>query len=805
VGEIIMQYGENIKTYKRVKSSMVISNDKEGDGAKIIAKSIMFFCVAILVSRVIMINKSAPFGIAFLLTILFLGDNKLSLFVGLGSILGYITTIGVLENSLMYITIVPTLVIICLILNSFIKKNIQKFAIIGATLIMIFAYTMLVNQYTLLLALGNTALEGVSIIPVYLILEYSINSFKKIRTKHLFSNEEIVSMSILIALIIAGTWGIEVFNISILSVLSIAVVSIIGYVCGTSIGATAGIAMGVIVGMSSQNIFGYATVLGVCALTSGIFREGGKLISSLASFIVFCIMKIYIATYIPEGISQFILAEGILSTALFVVIPNDIYETISGELDVEKKSKRYEEGYVNKVKGIFTDRLDKFSEVLLNMAGTLNNLADNDKLDMSTKSSGLIENLANRVCNSCDTCGICWGREMINTYKAFGELLENAQNRTNIFPQLLEKKCIRKASLIRNTEDIINKFIISEMWRSRLAEGRELIANQFNNMAKSVDEIMEEFSSDFNEDKDSEKKIIRILEKYDIEIDDVFAIKDKNERLNIQITCNCCNGRNLCVKKMLPLINDCVGYKMKLKADGCKINPITNKCTAMFEEVPKFGVTTSVSRACKDGQTIFGDNFNFGEGYDGSYMMVISDGMGSGPQAGRESKAVVELIEKFTGAGFSRTTAINTVNSIMSLKFSEDEKFSTVDLSAIDLYSGEVDFMKVGAVASIVKSSDTIDIIKSRSLPIGILDEADIEIHSKKVKNGDLIVMLTDGITDCDEESSGKIDWILDYLCRNDNVSPEELSKGIINEAKRIGKNKVKDDMTVMVSRVHTA
>lgn len=800
-----MQYGEDIRTYKRVKSSMVINNDRDGDGAKIVAKSIMFFCVAILVSRVIMINKSAPFGIAFLLTILFLGDNKLTLFVGLGSILGYITTIGVLENSLMYITIVPTLVIICLILNSFIKRNVQRFVIIGATLIMIFAYTMLVNQYTLLLALGNTALEGVSIIPVYLILEYSINSFKKIRTKHLFSNEEIVSMSILIALIIAGTWGIEIFNISVLSVLSIAVVSIIGYVCGTSIGATAGIAMGVIVGMSSQNIFGYATVLGVCALTSGIFREGGKLISSLASFIVFCIMKIYIATYMPEGISQFILAEGILSTALFIVIPNGIYETISGELDVEKKSKRYEEGYVNKVKGIFTDRLDKFSEVLLNMAGTLNNLADNDKLDMSTKSSGLIENLANRVCNSCDTCGICWGREMINTYKAFGELLESAQNKTNIFPQLLEKKCIRKASLIRNTEDIINKFIISEMWRSRLAEGRGLIANQFNNMAKSVDEIMEEFSSDFNEDKDSEKKIMRILEKYDIEVDDVFSIKDKNERLNIQITCNSCNGRNLCVKKMLPLINDCVDYKMKLKADGCKINPITNKCTAMFEEVPKFGVTTSVSRACKDGQTIFGDNFNFGEGYDGSYMMVISDGMGSGPQAGRESKAVVELIEKFTGAGFSRTTAINTVNSIMSLKFSEDEKFSTVDLSAIDLYSGEVDFMKVGAVASIVKSGDTIDIIKSRSLPIGILDEADIETYSKKVKNGDMIVMLTDGVTDCDEESSGKIDWILDYLCRNDNVSPEELSKGIINEAKRIGKNKVKDDMTVMVSRVHTA
>ncbi|MFR1709921.1 MAG: stage II sporulation protein E [Clostridium sp.] len=800
-----MQYGENIRTYKRIKSDTVTSNERDNDGTRIVAKSIMFFCVAILVSRVIMINKSAPFGIAFLLTILFIGDNRLSLVVGLGSILGYITTIGMLDNYLMYITIVPTLVIICLILNSFIKKRLQKGIIIGVTLIMIFAYTMLVNQYSLILSISNTILEGIGIIPVYLILEYSMNSFKKIRTKHLFSHEEIVSMSILISLIIAGTWGIKVFNISILSVLSIATVSIIGYVCGTSVGATAGIAMGVIVGMSSQNIFGYATVLGLCALTSGMFREGGKLISALSSFIVFCIMKIYISTYMPEGVSQFILAEGILSMGIFIIIPSSLYETISSELDIEKKSIRYEDGYVNKVKGIFTERLDKFSEVLLNMAATLNNLADNDKLDMSSKSSGLIENLANRVCNNCDTCGICWGREMISTYKAFGELLESVQNKTNIFPQLLEKKCIKKASLIRNTEDIINKFIINEMWRSRLAEGRELIANQFSNMAKSVDEIMEEFSSDFNEDKDSEKKIIRILEKYDIEVEDVFAIKDKNERLNIQITCNSCNGRNLCTKKMLPLINDCVDYKMKLKNDGCKINPLTNKCTALFEEVPRFGVTTSVARACKDGQTIFGDNFNFGEGYDGNYMMVLSDGMGSGPQAGRESKAVVELIEKFTGAGFSRITAINTVNSIMSLKFSEDEKFSTVDLSAIDLYSGEIDFMKVGAVASIIKSGDTIDIIKSRSLPIGILDEADIEIHSKKVKSGDIIVMLTDGIIDCDEESSGKVDWILDYLCRNDNGSPEELSKGLLNEAKKIGRNKVKDDMTVMVSKIHIA
>ena len=73
----------------------------------------------------------------------------------------------------------------------------------------------------------------------------------------------------------------------------------------------------------------------------------------------------------------------------------------------------------------------------------------------------------------------------------------------------------------------------------------------------------------------------------------------------------------------------------------------------------------------------------------------------------------------------------------MTLKFCEEEKFSTVDLSSIDLYTGEVDFMKVGAVASFIKSDDTIDIIKSKSLPIGVLDKADIERHKKSVSHGD--------------------------------------------------------------------
>lgn len=99
-------------------------------------------------------------------------------------------------------------------------------------------------------------------------------------------------------------------------------------------------------------------------------------------------------------------------------------------------------------------------------------------------------------------------------------------------------------------------------------------------------------------------------------------------------------------------------------------------------------------------------------------MTLVSDGMGSGPGAGEESKAAVELIEKFTEAGFNNMTAINAVNSIMNMKFAEDEKYATLDMNTVDLYSGDISFMKIGAVASFIKSGDSVEEISSKTLPL---------------------------------------------------------------------------------------
>lgn len=124
-----------------------------------------------------------------------------------------------------------------------------------------------------------------------------------------------------------------------------------------------------------------------------------------------------------------------------------------------------------------------------------------------------MENLADRVCLNCSLNSICWKRETYNTYSSFEELIRNYQENKLTIPQELNDKCVRRTILLKKTEEIVNNYMISEMWRIRLSEGRELLAGQIGNMANSVEEIAEEFSTDIKFNTQAENIIIRILDK----------------------------------------------------------------------------------------------------------------------------------------------------------------------------------------------------------------------------------------------------------------------------------------------------
>lgn len=791
-----MQYGVEVLPYKR-EGKKNVSKGKNNEGVRAGLKYIVLFSVMLLVTRVKLINNMAPFGVAMLMCITSYTSSVSSIVVTMGGVLGYLSLIGQSEYLGLYIIALATTLAFQYIVGRHLEKK-KRIFILGTAIFLEFLLSnFLISGYGLQVSAFSALLQITLIVPICFVLDNGIMGIKELNTKHLFNNEEIISMGILLSLIVAGTWGIEIAGISLMNIFALASIAIVSYICGSSVGAATGVAMGIVAGMCTNNMVAYISMYSICGLITGIFKDVSKWVSAIGFIVVFLILKIYLLE-----VGGFSLIEAGVASLIFVCISNKHYRKLALDLNADKKTVNLTDEYVDKVKEMFAYRLEDFSGLLTNMSGVLNNLIENDKLGMRNKSSALVQCLADRVCSNCDMNHLCWKREIHYTYSAFGELIQNLQENNHIVPNEIERKCTHRNALLRNAEDIITKYMLSEMKRLSLCEGRELLSNQIINISGIIKNIGEDFSKDITINTKVEQDIRRILDKSNINYEDVFSFENKGGSLVVKVSIKNCRNKDIVIKAILPLICKATGIDMCISNDKCNVDYSKNIYEFTFEQAPKFYVSTYASVKCKEGEKCNGDTFNYGGLNDGSYLCVLSDGMGSGPQASRESSAAVQLVNDFMKSGFDKVTAINVVNSIMTMRFDEEEKFTTLDLANIDLNTGEAEFVKVGSVSTFIKSANNISIVRSKSLPIGVLEEADIEIERKMLKNGDFLIMMSDGVSDCDQNEEGD-KWISEYLKNNNFNDPKDLAYALMDEAMKLSKYKIKDDMTVLVSKVY--
>lgn len=792
-----MQYGVKIDNYKRAKDSENVKNNMKIEASSI--GLIMAMVAGLLISRVYLdmtfgvVQVLAPFGLAYLIAITNY-EKKYILSSSLGVIVGYITLFNKVNNFSAYIIISTIVTIISMSKLNKKARNISSFIIVFLGL---FVYGVLVGRSDIILHLIGAISVTALVFPIYYVVSYTLKCIEEINTQHFFSIDEIVSIELFICLLIVGIGTISLNDISFRNIAAILFIVALAFISDTNMGAGAGITMGIILGFATGNLMESIAIYGACGLVAGIFRESGKLFTALSFNIIFVIVTLYSGVF--NNIS---FIEALVGTGIFLLIPKKIYNKISLEINKDKKVGHFSEVRFSEIKDELTERLKDFTEVLSIMGKSLNNLVGNDKLAIKNKGNALVENLSDRTCSDCDMRYMCWKRELHQTYNAFSDLIRNYENNSGTFPHELEKKCIKKYALVKNLEDIMNIYMVNETLKSRLGEGRKILSNHINNMSVTISEIVDEFGNELHLCTDIEKSIKKALLKYGVNFGSLICYNDKNGRIKIKMQMENCMGSQTCIKTVLPIISETIGKNMSIGSEGCNINSKNNMCEVIIEEAPKYHINSHVAVATKEGEKFTGDSYSYGRTKDGNYITVISDGMGSGPEAGLESKVSVEIIEKFMEVGFDEKIAIDAVNAIMSIKFSEDEKFSTLDMNKIDLYTGNAKFMKVGAIESFIKRGNKVEVINSNTLPFGVLEEPDVDTVEKQVGNGDVIVSISDGILDVKNDGSFDTTWLIEFLKNTKYRQPKDLSIAILEKAKELSGGKAKDDMTVVVSKV---
>ncbi len=213
----------------------------------------------------------------------------------------------------------------------------------------------------------------------------------------------------------------------------------------------------------------------------------------------------------------------------------------------------------------------------------------------------------------------------------------------------------------------------------------------------------------------------------------------------------------------------------------------------------KYKLSVGIAKCKKNDSLISGDNFINVKLSDGKYLLGISDGMGSGEKANKKSKKVINTLESLLNTGFEKSSAVNMVNSVL-LTDTEEEVFATLDASVINLSDGSAEFIKVSSCPTYIKKGNKVDMIQSIGLPVGVVENMDIDLYGKNLDSGDTLVMISDGILDANDSYDSKELWITELLKAIKTDNPQRLADIILQEAIDSNLGVAKDDMTVLVA-----
>jgi len=209
-------------------------------------------------------------------------------------------------------------------------------------------------------------------------------------------------------------------------------------------------------------------------------------------------------------------------------------------------------------------------------------------------------------------------------------------------------------------------------------------------------------------------------------------------------------------------------------------------------EAASFTVSTRRHISPCPGERVAGDTVRDFRTEDRKYVTVLSDGMGAGGAASRKSRMATDCLEKLMQAGLGRESALRVLNSALLIG-AEPEVYATLDVAVLDMYTGELEFIKAGAAPSFIVRGDKVSRVDSKALPAGLLPVLEPEVYRCRVQAGDRIVMLSDGVLPSGEQSDE-----LEALIKNPDVTP----KALVSLTKKIRENSPPDDMTVVIMTI---
>lgn len=661
---------------------------------------------------------------------------------------------------------------------------------------------------------------------MYKVFVNALVVYKNLGIKKVFAQEEVMGASLLLAIAVSALGDLSVFGFSIRNILSILIVLAMGWKNGMLVGGTTGITIGTVVGILNSQSPIMLAAYAISGLAAGLLNKLGR-IGVIVGFIIGNIILSYVANGNTIEIIKF---QEILIAALgLLAIPKSYKIEISNIISDEKllpetTTRTLEENKetIDKIESM-SNTISQMAKEYENVAATVvtdeeienqekqNKVLFEDELlsNLENKEENLLyEDLYNNVENILDDIFEVLNTKEVITKKDIVQILANHNNYIMGFSKdAKDEDYIAQNDIDEIVRTINSSYRISKLnfvWKKKLDENKKTMSSQLNSVSEALSNLADQITKEeVDEYKNQKEEIRKLLQEKEIELKDI-TIKEEQGKYTVNVytgICDSIDGKECSVKKVLRILNKVLKTKLVLQKQKCGLRLNDNTCVYMFTSEDNFSLQVGIAKTKKSDSIISGDTTLQTRLEDGKYLLAISDGMGSGPDARKSSKIAIKMLERMLQSGFNNDTALKLINTTISANTDED-MYATLDVSIIDLFKGNMKFIKNGACPTFIKRKEQVQILKSVTLPTGILNNIDLVEYNYDLQDGDIILMCSDGIIESTKTYMRKELWIQEFLEEIETEDAQRIADLVLAEAIDNDFGKEKDDMTVITYKV---
>ncbi len=355
-------------------------------------------------------------------------------------------------------------------------------------------------------------------------------------------------------------------------------------------------------------------------------------------------------------------------------------------------------------------------------------------------------------------------------------------------PRRFADTCAKQSDLLYAVNRQLAEYAKYMVEVENAASGRQLLANQAQGVSEILKNLALEQSEPLRLYADKERALNIALLGAGIVCSETLIYGDEDNLTLSLITFGKSN-----VKKIAAIASHVLQADMIISE---RLTLSQDKYCCILRKRPYFDAAFGVASLTKAGENACGDTHSVVKIDERKFLVVLSDGMGSGEYAKRISESTVALLESFYKAKMSSELVLSTINKLLT--FNKEESFACVDVGIVDLDLGRTDIIKIGAPLGFILSANTVKVLESESLPLGILDSLRPSAAAYTLEANDVLLFISDGILDAFGSSADLYDVLRKVPLNN----PQELADCLLAQALKAYGGKAKDDMTAVAVRL---